>query len=72
MSIQCRILNNANKYLDTFKEIMIMKIQIKEMKIFFGPNQFKILGKKKNQSQLKKIPRELQKPLWFKINKAKF
>ena len=72
MSIQCRILNNANKYLDTFKEIMIMKIQIKEMKNFLALTSLKYLERKKNQSQLKKIPRELQKPLWFKINKAKF
>ena len=72
MSIQCRILNNANKYLDTFKEIMITKIQIKEMKNFLALTSLKYLERKKNQSQLKKIPRELQKPLWFKINKAKF
>ena len=59
MSIQCRILNNANKYLDTFKEIMIMKIQIKEMKIFLALTSLKYLERKnKNQSQLKKIPSE--------------
>ena len=59
MSTQCRILNNANKYLDTFKEIMIMKIQIKEMKIFLALTSLKYLERKnKNQSQLKKIPSE--------------
>ena len=59
MSIQCRILNNANKYLDTFKEIMIMKIQIKEMKFFLALTSLKYLERKnKNQSQLKKIPSE--------------
>ena len=59
MSIQCRILNNANKYLDTFKEIMIMKIQIKEIKFFLALTSLKYLERKnKNQSQLKKIPSE--------------
>ena len=28
--------------------------------------------KRKNQSQLKKILREIQKPLWFEINKKEF
>ena len=28
--------------------------------------------KRKNQSQLKKILREMQKPLWFEINKKEF
>ena len=28
--------------------------------------------KRKNQSQLKKILREMQKPLWFEINEKEF
>ena len=31
-----------------------------------------LVTKRKNQSQLKKILREMQKPLWFEINKKEF
>ena len=31
-----------------------------------------MVTKRKNQSQLKKILREMQKPLWFEINKKEF
>ena len=41
-------------------------------KKIFDPNQFKILGKKKNLSRLKKILRKPQEPLWFEINKKEF
>ena len=41
---------------------------------FFDPNQYKILGKKKQESEPteEKIERESQKPLWFEINKQQF
>ena len=40
----------------------------------FDPNQFKILGKKKQKSQWteEKTKKEMQKPLWFEINKKEF
>ena len=44
------------------------------MKIFLDPDQFKILGKKKQKSESTKenTERELQKPLWFEIDKKEF
>ena len=41
---------------------------------FFDPNQYKILRKKKQESEPteEKIERESQKPLWFEINKQQF
>ena len=43
------------------------------MKIFFNPNQFKLLRKKKQKSDWteEKTKREIQKPLWFEINKKR-
>ena len=40
----------------------------------FDPDQFKILGKKKQKSESTKenTRREIQKPLWFEINKKEF
>ena len=40
----------------------------------FDPNQFKILGKKKQKSESTKenTRREIQKPLWFEINRKEF
>ena len=40
----------------------------------FDPNQFKILGKKKQRSELteENTETEQQKPLWFEINKKEF
>ena len=44
------------------------------MKIFFDPDHFKIFGKKKQKSEWtkEKTKREMQKPLWFEINKKEF
>ena len=44
------------------------------MKIFLDPDQFKILGKKKQKSESTKenTERESQKPLWFEIDKKEF
>ena len=40
----------------------------------FDPDQFKILGKKKQKSESTKetTRRDIQKPLWFEINKKEF
>ena len=40
----------------------------------FDPDQFKILGKKKQKSEYTKetTRRDIQKPLWFEINKKEF
>ena len=40
----------------------------------FDPDQFKILGKKKQKSESTKenTRREIQKPLWFEINRKEF
>ena len=40
----------------------------------FDPDQFKILGKKKQKSESNKetTRRDIQKPLWFEINKKEF
>ena len=65
-----RILKNVNQlynnYFDTYKKSTMMNI--------FDPNQFKILGKKKQKSESTKenTRREIQKPLWFEINKKEF
>ena len=45
---------------------------MKEMKFFFDPNQFKILGKQKSEWTEEKNAREMQKPVQFKVIKKEF
>ena len=63
-----------NKYFNTYKEEFNSVDLIEEDKILFDPNQYKILGKKKQKLELteEKIKGEFQKPLWFEINKPVF
>ena len=63
-----------NKYFNTYKEEFNSEDLIEEDKILFDPNQYKILGKKKQKLELteEKIKGEFQKPLWFEINKPVF
>ena len=56
------------------KKNTIAKTKLKKIKIFFDPNQYKILGKKKQKLERteEKIEREPQKPFWFEINQPEF
>ena len=71
-----RILNNVNqlynKYLDTYKKKYDSEDLDERDENFLTLNNLKYLIRKNtNQSGLKKILTEMQKPLWFKINKKK-
>ena len=63
-----------NKYLNAYKEEYDSKDLKDEDKIFFDPNQYKILGKKKQKLEqtVEKIKSEPQKPLWLEIDKPEF
>ena len=69
-----KILNNVNqlynKYFDTHKKNYNSENLNERDEKLFDPNQFKILGKKKQKSEWteEKIKREMQEPLWFEIN----
>ena len=66
-----RIINNVNqfykKFFDTYKKNY-------DSKKNFDPNQIKIFGKKKQKpkSTEKNTERDVQKPLWFGINRKQF
>ena len=66
-----RIINNVNqfykKFFDTYKKNC-------DSKKNFDPNQIKIFGKKKQKpkSTEKNTERDVQKPLWFGINRKQF
>ena len=71
-----RILNNVNqlynKYLDTYKKKYDSEDLDERDENFLTLTNLKYLIRKNtNQSGLKKILTEMQKPLWFKINKKK-
>ena len=71
-----RILNNVNqlynKYFDTYKKKYDSEDLDERDENFLTLNNLKYLIRKNtNQSGLKKILTEMQKPLWFKINKKK-
>ena len=71
-----RILNNVNqlynKYLDTYKKKYDSEDLDERDENFLTLNNLKYLIRKNtNQSGLKKILTEMQKPLWFKINEKK-
>ena len=42
------------------------------MNFFFDRNKFKMLGKQKSEWTEEKTEREMQKPIWFEINKKEF
>ena len=72
-----RIMNNVNqlynKYVDTSKKNYNCEDLNKKIKKILTLTSFKCLVRKnKNQSRLKKILREIQKPLWFEINEKEF
>ena len=71
-----RILNNVNqlynKYLDTYKKKYDSEDLDERDENFLTLTNLKYLIRKNtNQSGLKKILTEMQKPLWFKLNKKK-
>ena len=72
-----RIMNNVNqlynKYVDTSKKNYNCEDLNKKIKKILTLTSFKCLVRKnKNQSRLKKILREIQKPLWFEIKEKEF
>ena len=76
--VKNRIMNNVNqlqnKYFGYLQKIMIVRIYTKKIKIFFDPNQFKALCKKKLKlnSTEENTEGEMQKSLWFEINRKEF
>ena len=68
-----------NDYFDVYKENYNSENLNERDDKFFDPNQFKILGKKKQKSKsteenterepTEKILRKMQKPIWFEIIK---
>ena len=72
-----KILNNVklyNKYFDTYKKNYDSENLNKSDEKIFDPNQFKILGKKKQKSKRTKetTKREMERPFWFEINIKEF
>ena len=72
-----RIMNNVNqlynKYVDTSKKNYNCEDLNKKIKKILTLTSFKCLVRKnKNQSRLKKILRQIQKPLWFEIKEKEF
>ena len=73
-----RILNNVNqlynKYFDTYKKNYDSEKVKDEEKRGRDYKQFEIIDKKKQKSEWteEKTKREMQKPLWFEINKKEF
>ena len=63
-----------NKHFNTYKEEYNSKDLNDPDKIFVDPNQYKILGKKKQKLEPTegKIEGEFQKQLWYEINKPEF
>ena len=60
--------------MDTYKNNYDSENLNKKDENFFDPNQFKILGKEKQETEWseEKTEREMQKPIWFKIIKKEF
>ena len=62
-----------SKYLDSYKTNCNSKDLNERDEKFFEPSQLKIPGRKKQKSEWtgENTERELQKPLWFEINKKR-
>ena len=62
-----------SKYLDSYKTNCNSKDLNERDEKFFEPSQLKIPGSKKQKSEWtgENTERELQKPLWFEINKKR-
>ena len=70
-SCKDRIINNVNQF---YKKLFDTYKKNYDSKKIFDPNQIKIFGKKKQKpkSTEKNTERDVQKPLWFGINRKQF